>query len=278
MRTLRSFSDFFLYSNIFISLCAAAASYQTLLVAGKTDLSYLVFVFCSTFVFYNGQRIFLSKNYNKEISSERHRWIAAHLKILAVLCIVAFVAAIPVVLRWEWNMVFVFALFCLLASLYFIPQVNFRAIPGLKAAYISLIWVFSTVVFPLMLAGNSDIISVLRSFHLFTVCQRFLFILPLCIVFNIRDMEYDKSTGVKTLPLILGINATKIICLVLLFLFCGFVPYPDSSNGIALIASAIITAVLILFASQKRNEYYYVFVIDGMILLQAGMVWLGSVK
>ena len=277
MKTLKTFSDFILYSNIFISLCASAAAYQTYLVSGETNWTYVAFVFCSTFVFYNGQRIFLSKNYNTENSSERHKWILKNKKLLIVLCAVALLASIPLIINWSLKLIFIFGAFSIIASFYFLPKINLRAIPGVKAIYISLLWVFSTVVFPIMLVKQHETItSIFSSFYLFIILQRFFFILPLCIAFNIRDISVDKKTGVKTFPVIFGETKTKIICFILLFLFCGFVPYPGSPTGVTLIVSAIATAVLILFASEKRREYYYSFLLDGAILLQAGLVLIFS--
>lgn len=274
MKILQQVFNFSLYSNIFISICASGAAYQTFLVAGETDGGFVAFVFCSTFVFYNLQRIFLSKNYSEKFSSQRHKWILKNKKSQIVICIIAFIISIPLINFRDIKLIFIFALFSIIATFYFIPQINLRAIPGLKACYISFLWVFSTVVFPLMLlqkssTGCADLFTSL-SF------QRLFFILPLCIVFNVRDMEEDKTSGIKTLPLIYGIRITKIICMILLAVFSVLVIASDYDVQMktGLLLSVAATAIFILFTSKKRGEYFYSFGLDGMILLQAGLVML----
>jgi len=286
LRVLRKFTDFVLFSNIFISLCAAASAWETFLLAGKTNWHYLLFVFCSTFVFYNMQRVLLSRDYVSEDSSERHRWIARHIRLLTVLSGIAFIASIPLVIKWEWKLVLVFAFFCVLATLYFIPKVNLRTIPGLKAVYISLLWTFSTVVFPSLLIG----FRLEKGYLWLLAAERFFFILPLCIVFNIRDIDYDRKRGVRTLPVLIGVGATKIISASLVFIFSALLIYRCYFYGLvvkfgesmqpfvpALLVSGLITLLALLFADKKRSEYYYILVVDGMILLQAVLVFLTEV-
>jgi len=277
VKTLRIFSDFFIYSNIFISFCASAATYQTYLIRGEVDWNYLALVFCSTFVFYNGQRIFLSKNYTEENSSERHKWILKNKKLLIVLCAFACLASIPLIITWNFKMILMFGVFSVVSSFYFLPKINLRAIPGVKAVYIALLWTFSTVFFPLLMQ-QEEIISIGYYFHLpgfFSLLQRFFFILALSVAFNIRDISIDKKKGVKTLPVLFGETKTKILCVVLIMIFFGMIP-PSFVIGKALFYSAIITGVVILFASEKRREYYYSFLMDGMIVLQAALVFFFS--
>ncbi|MEW6470048.1 MAG: hypothetical protein AB1458_14065 [Bacteroidota bacterium] len=280
MRALKQFTDLILYSNVFISLCAAAASYETFLLAGRAEHPYLIFVFCSTFVFYNGQRILLARDHESPGSSERHKWIARHIRLLALLCVIAFSAAFPLAMKWDWDLIVLFGLFSFLASLYFIPGISLRAVPGLKAAYVSLLWAFSTVVFPLMLIKGHPVYSFPGAFGYLLALERFFFLFALCIVFNIRDMEYDRGTGVRTIPILFGTRATRLLAALMMLVFAGLVIYRSyfSDTGLqayapALLVSAALSLFVLFATNEKRGEYYYILVIDGMILLQAILVF-----
>jgi 4-hydroxybenzoate polyprenyltransferase len=286
--------NFIFYSNFFISFCAAAASWQTYIVVGnlhRAEWVYIAFVFCSTFVFYNAQRLFLSENYKSENSSERHRWIFRNKKLLTALCVLFFLAALPLVNFWQLNSILIFSVFSLLASLYFLPVVNLRSVPLVKASYIALLWAFSTVVFPYYIKVQHEtgfVSAILNNKHLLLLtAERFFFILPLCIVFNIRDMAIDRLAGVKTIPIIYGIRAAKIVSVLMVFVFaalvifrCYFVGFVLKHGALsqpfvpALMVSAATTCFVIFMANKNRGEEYYLFVIDGMIALQAIFVCL----
>jgi 4-hydroxybenzoate polyprenyltransferase len=90
----------------------------------------------------------------------------------------------------------------------------------------------------------------------------------------VKDIDADRKVGVKTFPIIYGVKWTVVICLISLILFSAVVIMSENVLGIksALLLSAASAAVFLLFASEERSDYYYSFWIDGMILLQAGMV------
>lgn len=173
--------------------------------------------------------------------------------------------------RYRFLFLFPGAWIC---SFYFLPKIKLRAVCGLKSVYIALLWTFSTAFFPLYLQ-NHERVNWTHYFHLpamFPLLQRFFFILSLAIAFNIRDITVDKKARLKTFPVLFGETKTKMLCLVLLFLFCGMMPCPFTQTEQAMVVSAVITGVLIVFASEKRPEFFYSFGLDGMILLQAGLV------
>lgn len=86
-------------------------------------------------------------------------------------------------------------------------------------------------------------------------------------------MEIDRKVGVKTIPVVYGVKATIVICFVSLILFSAVVTLAPAlqEERAGLLLSVVPTAVLLLFASEKRSDYYYSLWIDGMILLQAGL-------
>lgn len=105
--------------------------------------------------------------------------------------------------------------------------------------------------------------------------SRFLFIVALCLIFDIGDMSDDMKAGIRTFPVELGIKRTKIIawlCIIIAFWIEAFYTYSfliDVTAMIALSITYMITIVLIARATPERSVGYFLFLTDGMMLLPA---------
>jgi 4-hydroxybenzoate polyprenyltransferase len=104
------------------------------------------------------------------------------------------------------------------------------------------------------------------------IAKRFLFIAALTVPFDIRDLFEDRQSGLKTVPVMWGEKNAYLFCqvllagyIVLLFLFRnnGF-----NADFFALTATAILTGWLIFKSKWEKNEYYYFFYMDGVLILQ----------
>src|SRR5665213_3513255 len=107
---------------------------------------------------------------------------------------------------------------------------------------------------------------------LLLVPLRFLFIATLTVPFNISDLFQDKQSGLKTVPTVWGEKNAYLFCqvllagyIVLLFLF--------EDSGLnrdfwALTLTALLTGWLIFKSRREKNEYYYFFYLDGVLILQ----------
>jgi len=271
MKQLKSLLDFFLYSNIFISLCAAAMTVETyLLFHLEINWFYAGFIFSSSVVLYNYPSLFLSGN---EQHSERQRWIFSNKKIIRCISIPALISTSVFIFFFPLKLILWFAPVSVLSFAYFLPITNLRAIPVLKAAVVALVWTCITFYFPLMFSP----LSIWRGAG---GEARFFFLLALAIAFNIRDIDIDRNAGIKTLPAIFGIQKTKIACVFFLFVCFALIIFTPCEAAIksALLLSAITTAALIGFASEKRSEYFYSFWMDGMILLQFLLVCVAELQ
>lgn len=270
MKALKSFLDFFLYSNIFISLCACAMTVETyLLVHSEINRLYAGFIFSSSVVLYNYPSLFLA---GEDQHSERSKWILENKKIIWLISIPALIATSVLIFFFPLKLILWFVPVSVLSFAYFLPITNLRAIPVLKAVVVALVWTCITFYFPMMFSPLSTWRGVGGEI-------RFFFLLPLAIAFNIRDIESDRKANVKTLLVIYGVRVTKILCLVFLFIFSAlvlFAPHVPIVIGmkikISLLISAVVTSVLILFSSELRSEYFYSLWMDGMILLQVILV------
>lgn len=104
------------------------------------------------------------------------------------------------------------------------------------------------------------------------IAKRFLFIAALTIPFDIRDLFEDRQSGLKTIPVMWGEKNAYLFCqfllggyIVILFLFRnnGF-----NADFFALTVTAILTGWLIFKSKWEKNEYYYFFYMDGVLILQ----------
>lgn len=142
-----------------------------------------------------------------------------------------------------------------------IRHIPFRSIPVLKIFLIAYVWASISTVYPLLISGiplpSSGILP------LFTA--HFLFILAITLPFDIRDFYTDSKNALITFPGIIGIRLTKLLALFCLAIFvilhlvnwhCRMIPI-----------LGIITGYLIINATAKKNYFYYLFWLDGTILI-----------
>jgi 4-hydroxybenzoate polyprenyltransferase len=270
---LRRFLDFLLYSNIFISICAAGMSVETyFLVRNEINWAYIAFVFCATLFLYNFP-VFVGDGFSAGYS-ERHFWILGSKKPLAVLTAGALTATSIIAYHFPFKFLLSFIPITIPAFAYFFPQTHVRSVTGSKSFVVAIVWTGMTVVYPILLMSVVDFTQALTLENALIVTQNFFFMLPLCIIFNVRDIEYDRNKGVNSLPVRYGVKKTIVICMLSLAMFVA-VAMTLPSLGLAragLLFSAAITALLISKASENHSDYYYSLWIDGMILLQALLV------
>jgi 4-hydroxybenzoate polyprenyltransferase len=147
-----------------------------------------------------------------------------------------------------------------------------RNIPGLKQFLITLVWTMSTVLLPILEAQAHHLTALSMRDTTILVAERFLFIAALTIPFDIRDLFEDKSSGLKTVPVIWGEKKALLFCqallvcyiiLLLLFRDNGFNP-----DFWALTITVLLTGWLIFKSKWQKNEYYYFFFVDGVLILQ----------
>ena len=146
-----------------------------------------------------------------------------------------------------------------------------RAIPAIKGSLLALVWAMVTVLFPLINQWNWNAYFIL-------LLQRFLFMLGICIVYNLRDVDTDRKQGIVTIAALAGEKKTKLIAGFCLLLFVLSVLFYKDQFQVALLLSAIITAIAISKAKINGNKFYYQYIIDGCMTLQSLMVILFAQK
>lgn len=168
---------------------------------------------------------------------------------------------------------------CLLAAGYVLPVLfgrkRLRDLSYLKIFLIALVWVWLTVYLP---AAEHHL-----SFNIpmYLMClERFFFVFAITLPFDIRDLQIDAYTKVKTLPARLGLKPTIVLAGLLLLFAMFFIllnvrlsVYGPLVAG-ALGLSLLISFALIYYSGRIRSDYYYTGLLDGAMPLQFVLIWL----
>jgi hypothetical protein len=153
---------------------------------------------------------------------------------------------------------------------YFITLNNWkglRAVPFMKSIWLAIVWTVVTAFIPLHFS--------LQQQDLYIVAERLLFMLAICIIYNVRDLHHDFESGVRTVPHRIGVPLTKVICLLILainFFIIYVHHYPvNIYNG--LIVSMALTGCIVLLARKNGNWLYYTLLVDGSMIVQYLLVY-----
>lgn len=279
-KLLRSAFDFLLFSNVFMSLCAVAQALLTFSIAGSKPVYPVVgLLFTATLGIYNFS-ILLSKPKHPERSSYRRvRWFFAHYRLMVTFTIVSLLSLIPLffLLSMESRILLVFL--AILSFGYGLPlfsigdqKFGLRNIPGLKAFLITLVWTLSCVLVPILEAQDQHLTDISMRDTMIILAKRFLFIAALTVPFDIRDLFQDKKLGLKTVAVVWGEKNAYLFCQVLLtgYIVLLFLLRKNGFNVdfFALTLTAVLTGWLIFRSKWEKNEYYYFFYLDGVLILQ----------
>lgn len=272
-----------LYSSVFISCCAFSLTVETYLLAGlPVSLPMAVFAFLATMFTYNLSSVQSVLRHPGQ-PAYRHRHSAGfsqrNRKLLAALGVVSIAAAAVVYIAFGLRMNNWLLLHLALISIgYTVPIVYkarkvkpLRSVPLLKVFLIAYVWAAVTALFPLMQAG----MLAWEPAALWLFLRRFLYILALALLFDIRDYAYDRTTNTLTIPGWIGVRNTKLLSLGLLLVYMLILL--NAEQGVvlwALLSSSAAAAVVVCLSSENKPRVYYALLADGAMLLHAGLVYL----
>src|SRR5690606_344192 len=104
----------------------------------------------------------------------------------------------------------------ILSVLYVLPLLPFgtrlRDFGILKILTLTMVWTLVTAALPIFYYGQ-----LFQDFYL-EIIIRFVFMLVLCVAFDIRDMAIDGEMQIQTLPNIIGKNKSYLLIKILLFI------------------------------------------------------------
>lgn len=248
------------YSNLWISIGSALLCWQTFYLNKlEIDYKFILFVFFSTLVSYNAQRLF---RINSLTRFDNKSWVVNHKKIALTLTGLGLIGALITLTQFLTIGVLVWLMpLGIISLLYSLKKL--RDIPYLKIFLISISWGVLCGVIPFALAGNYNPQTLILNFIIITC-----YITAITIPFDIRDLDLDEETK-KTIPQIMGVSkAIKTALIILgisLFLFAFQF---NLSQSLIYLLSCLISSYLIYNSSKEKPDIYYTLLIDGHIILQ----------
>ncbi len=286
---------FILFSNTFYGICAVALSIETAYQQSipLANLEFYIFIFLATVIYYT----YAYMQESGEISvgiNERQYWYNKYQKIFPYSqTILLFTATILI-----YNMIgslkenistfsiihwFVLLSMATIAILYYglkIPGkklLNLRSVGFIKPFLIAFIWASTVSLGPILyydfLFGTNLLLSTTTLF-LFT--KNGLFILVLCILFDIKDYATDYNLQLKTIVVRFGLRKTLfnvIFPLALLsWLFFVVLAIIGQFAFIRILMNTIPFIMLIIVCYsmyQRKSILYYLAIIDGLMLVKA---------
>jgi len=270
-------------TQIFVALCASLLSAETfIIVSQEINWEVLIIVFLATLFIYNASQINVALIANEKGAKNKLSFEGSSYQLSV--CAGSIIILFFMLTGCNRNQVLVFMASAFCSLIYMMPfKINDRRVKGLrnnlvvKNILLSAIWALATVLFPII--GNSGEIN--GNEIIFMFLRRFFFIYALTLVFDIRDIEKDRLSGMKTIASRLGVPGTRLVATIALMIFCILVyidfnlyqpEYQFLAN--ALYGSALFAFLTIVMAGPQRNNNYYSFVVDGAMALQFLLVFI----
>ena len=266
------------YTNLFIGACAVAMFYHSRIIMGLHAPAFTTtaFIFFSTVSAYSILKIrpFLSKTHTA--ASDYTLWLAKNkvsaYTVLASASIIAGLLAFTLS-AIQLALVILAGFITLVYSIPFIGNFSLRGLGILKTFFVAVVWIIMTTIisFDANIHDLGDkMISVMLS-NLF-------FILPLCIAFEIKDMDDDEAAGLLTIPMYLGIGKTKMLAIAIpicyiaasfiIFVYNGAGAPTEPAQTITTMLPSIASVVVLQQLNKESSSYYFQVLIDGLMLLQ----------
>ena len=271
--TLLRIFNFFVFSSIYIALCALMMVSQTdkLLHLHYNFSHYLWFVFFSTICSYNFHWYLTPLTPTEEL---RVRWTQQH-KTLHLLFYIAGLIGSAIYFFYFTAYLFWMGISVLLTFLYSAPKIPYKPFYFLrkiaigKTIFLSFVWMYVTTFLPIIFSGKSW-----QASDVLFCISRFFLIYSICIIFDYRDRENDKTEGIRSLITYLDNSGVRKLFnfSVLVFVVSTIALY---FTGIALpviillLIPGLITASLYNFATRNFSDYLYYFVLDGLMMFSA---------
>ena len=270
---------FILSHSIFISICAFALCYQTyILLHIQPDAVINSFVFFSTLCSYNLYWLLSKYSFGKPAS------FLVFFKKNCSYILLFVMAGVGMVLSLFYRpLIYPYVVIAvLLTLLYSLPlwpfkwTVYFKKAGFLKTILLAFTWTFVTLLIPASPVLETTIVPVAALF-----LARFLFMMMLCLIFDIRDVSVDKMLGLHSLATDLNRKTIKRIMQLsfIMYMAAGlFVKYQfEDNNQLCAFGITGLAIWRVYRLSLKQQGYlFYYFIVDGLILFSAVASYIAS--
>lgn len=255
--------QFLSYSGLFISVCAVCYSiFYSILLSTPILPFRLLLIFFATLISYISVQ--LIPIYKTNVFHSRQLWFQKNKNILwAIIFVSAIVIAVLSInlLKTEFYLYAHLFLIVIFYEKVLTKKNELRKIPFLKPFLISYVWACMATYYSSYHSENFYLI----------MAESFIFILSLCIPFDIRDTEQDKKQGLITLVHILGQKKLKAICILLFILSLGILQHFIELKVSTVFSMIIMLAFYVFLIYKTKNDqhdYYFLYGIDSLIIFK----------
>ena len=272
MAWIRKLFDFFVFSSLFIALCAVLMTWQSIYLLQlpvSNDLYW--FIFFATICSYNFHWYLTPASHN---AAERNLWSQKHKSAHLLFYFAGVVGAVIFFykLRAHWFALFFATLLTFLYSAPKIPLPYFRFLKQVaigKTIFLTTVWTYVTSMLPVFIASQH-----FNHAEKWFSASRFFLIYAICILFDYRDRSDDKQDGIKTLVNYFDetvVNRLFIFSMIAFVFFTFGLLFSHFSipHVLILLIPGIILSGLYRRAKQGNSDYLYYFVLDGLMALSA---------
>jgi 4-hydroxybenzoate polyprenyltransferase len=265
--------DFIVFSNLFIALCAVLMVWQTwnLFSGQNAPFHFLAFIFFATLSSYSIHWYLTDENI--ELTASRTFWLSTHKNIHIALFIISAIGCSYFLLDEMQYLKWILPAM-ILTMLYSAPKIPLRPFKNLqkyiwgKTVLLAIMWTYVTVILPL------QILQVTWQQYVLFGINRFALIFPVCILFDIRDKEHDKKTGIKSIVTKFSLSKIKIIYALatsigIMTSFLHLFTNQKMMDSIFLAIPSLATIFLTPKSFKTKSDYYFYFLIDGLMASSA---------
>jgi hypothetical protein len=233
-----------------------------------------VTVFCTVVVGYNLIK-YVAMWSQKKRFAYRNAIVALTLGCM-VLFLLLFINEQPL----AWALFMLIAALSLVYTMPLFHKQGLRYFPVVKLFIVAISWVLLLLFYPVLTVYNDQAsVSAVAVFEIpffeLRAAQLVIFVLALCIPFEIRDLKYDEIT-LRTLPQLVGIKTAKIIGLLLL-LHIPLLEFLEENTstflGVEVLVIITITGMAIWFSDQFKTDYYASFFVEAIPVLWLFLLW-----
>ncbi len=267
----------YIFGQWHIALSALVFYYGgTFILNGQPNPIVGIHIFTSTLFIYLLHRLYNGRKYS-ETTIERYTFLFKYLNDARATAIAGALIAVVSFFFLDWNVQFILIISGSICFAYILPLIfkkRLRDLGILKIFLISMVW------------GMIPLLSVYHKLEtgvavLFFI-ENFLFIFALTIPFDIRDQDLDSRSRVSNLTNAISLDNLKATIIYMLFacLLILMILYVNSVINLCTLLLLIILYIAQLVQTinvdKIHNEIFYLFVLDGFILLKGTIYLFGT--
>jgi len=264
--------DYLVFGNIYIAVCAVLMAHYTFsLFNSPVNHKLLIFIFFASISSYSFHSFLPSsvKEYSDKVS-----WGASHKKYLFALLLIGSIGSVITLfyLKQDIKLLLGVAVFTVLYSspkIKFEKFTFFKRFGTAKTLYLTIVWTLVTVSLPLSSMSSYSSTEAILFF-----VNRFLLIYAVCILFDLKDKQFDINRGIKSIVTVLSertVHNILIGCLILFFISSA--AFYIFNYSLITIAILVLPGILLLFLLDKskktKSDYWYSILLDGIMMLSS---------